>query len=98
MSLVCFMTRWLTSVLYRGCLHHTFHRAPMTVVNIFRYTASVDALIWASALASLIAMVMYFVQCILSLREFMEVSAHSTFELTQLTGPSHQREKLCDVT
>lgn len=47
----------------------------MTVINIFRYTASVDALIWASALASLIAMVMFFVQCILSLREFMEVSS-----------------------
>lgn len=54
----------------------------MTVINIFRYTTSVDALIWASALASLIAMVMFFVQCILSLREFMEVSsiAH-TFNL-----------------
>lgn len=53
----------------------------MTVINIFRYTASVDALIWASALASLIAMVMFFVQCILSLREFMEVSSivHSTY-------------------
>ena len=50
------------------------HRIPMTVINIFTKSDSVAALIWASALACVVAMVMLLIQRIVTLEEYMQVS------------------------
>ncbi len=48
-------------------------RKEMTIVNIFTMADSVAALIWASALASVVLFVMLRLQKILKLSEFMNV-------------------------
>ena len=52
-----------------------FRRAhtPMSILNLFRFGNAISALIWASALAVLVLLVMLLVQRILSLKEIVEV-------------------------
>ena len=59
----------------------------MNIMNIFSYANSINALLWASALACAVAMVMLLIQRILSLSEYMEVSANFNIEL--LNSPMH---------
>ena len=53
----------------------------MTIINIFTKADSIAALIWASALACVVAMVMLLVPRTLTLQEYMEVQklVHCTF-------------------
>ena len=46
----------------------------MSVVNIFSNGDAISALIWSSSLATLVLLVMLMGQCILNLKEVMEVS------------------------
>jgi len=54
-----------------------FSRTPMTIINIFTKADSVAALIWASALACVVAMVMLLVPRTLTLQEYMEVTCEN---------------------
>lgn len=47
-------------------------RPSLSVVNIFTYAESLNALIWSSALANAVALGLYLPQKLLSLKEFME--------------------------
>ena len=59
-----------------------FHlsRLSMSIINIFTVADSVAALIWASALACAVAMVMLLLQRILTLDEYMTVSGNITLK------------------
>ena len=60
------------------CIMSTFLSRPqLTIVNIFTNADSVAALIWASALACVVAMVMLLIQRILTLNEYMEVCTYT---------------------
>lgn len=51
----------------------------MSVLNFFRFGNAISALIWASALAVVVLLLMLLLQRILSLKEFMEVGKPLSF-------------------
>lgn len=55
----------------------------MTVINIFTKADSVAALIWASALACAVSMVMLLLPRTLTLQEYMEVIKYAFLVVTE---------------